>query len=75
MGKRLKRYFFNEFPTSLETLFGKDVSVVLNDGVSFFGKIVKKEGDFLLLEDKVPRKHRIKIDAINEIIIDSEAPY
>ena len=75
MGKRLHRYFFNEFPTVLESLSGKNASLVMKDGVSIFGKILRKEGEKLLIEDKIPRLHYLDIKNIYEIVVDSEANY
>jgi len=75
MGKRLQRYFFNQFPKQLETLYGKEAGVVMKDGVSFFGTIIRKEGNFLLIEDKIPRRHSLTIENIYEIVVDSEANY
>ena len=75
MGKRLQRYFFNEFPTILKHLSGKNASLVMKDGVSMFGRILRKEGKMLLVEDKIPRLHYIDIENIYEIVVDSEANY
>jgi hypothetical protein len=75
MGKRLQRYFFNTFPESLERLSGKNASLVMKDGVSMFGKILRREGKMLLVEDKIPRLHYLDIKNIYEIVVDSEANY
>ncbi len=75
MGKRLQRYFFNTFPDTLEHLSGKNASLVMKDGVSMFGKILRKEGKMLLFEDKIPRLHYLDIKNIYEIVVDSEANY
>ncbi len=75
MGKRLHRYFFNDFPKVLESLSGKNASLVMKDGVSMFGKILRLENQMLLIEDKIPRLHYIEIKNIYEIVVDSEANY
>lgn len=75
MGKRLRRYFYTEFPAVLPGLSGKSASLVLRDGVSLFGTILRQEGDKLLIEDKIPRLHYLDIKNIYEIVVDSEANY
>jgi len=75
MGKRLQRYFYNQFPTVLPTLSGKSASLVMTDGVSIFGTILRQEGQKLLVEDKIPRLHYFDIKNIYEIVVDSEANY
>lgn len=75
MGKRLKRYFYNEFPAVLPGLSGKSASLVMRDGVSLFGKILRQEGEKLLIEDKIPRLHELDLKNIYEIVIDSESNY
>jgi hypothetical protein len=75
MGKRLHRYFYNQFPTILPSLSGKTASLVMRDGVSFLGTILYQKGDQLLIEDKIPRRHSLDIKNIYEIIVDSEAKF
>ena len=75
MGKRLKRYFYNELASIWPTLFGIDSTVVLKDGVPIFGKILRKEGEIILIEDKIPRLHRIDVKNIYEIVVDTKADY
>ncbi len=75
MGKRLRRYFYNEFPAVLPGLTGITASMVMRDGVSMFGTILRQEGEKLLVEDKIPRLHYLDLKNIYEIIVDSEANY
>ena len=75
MGKRLKRYFYNEFSTVLPGLSGQSASLVMVDGVSLYGTILRQEGEKLLVEDKIPRLHYLDIKNIYEIVVDSEANY
>jgi hypothetical protein len=75
MGKRLHRYFYNQFPVVIPTLSGKSASLVMIDGVSMYGTILRQEGVKLLVEDKIPRLHYLDIKNIYEIVVDSEATY
>ena len=75
MGKRLQRYFYNQFPAVLPTLSNTSASLVMKDGTSIFGTILRQEGDKLLFEDKIPRLHYLDIKNIYEIVVDSEANY
>ncbi len=75
MGKRLRRYFYNEIPAVLPGLSGKSASIVTRDGVSMYGTILRQEGEKLLMEDKIPRLHYLDLKNIYEIVVDSEANY
>jgi hypothetical protein len=75
MGKRLQRYFSKDIPAALPLLAGKSASLVLRNGVSMFGTVLRKEGEKLLFEDKIPRLHYIDLDYIYEIVVDSEASH
>ncbi len=75
MGKRLQRYFYNQFPAVLPLLSGKSASLVMTDGTSVFGTILRQEGEKLLFEDKIPRLHYLDIKNIYEIVVDTEANY
>ncbi|HSZ25423.1 MAG TPA: hypothetical protein VK766_06895 [Cytophagaceae bacterium] len=75
MGKRLQRFLFNEFPVVLKVLSGKNASLVMRDGTTIFGKIIRQEGNRLIVEDKIPRIHSFDLQNIYEILVDSEAPF
>lgn len=75
MGKRLQRIFYKDVPAALPGLFNKDISLVLVNETTFFGKIIKQEGALLFVRDKIMRKHKIEIKNIYEIVIDTEAIY
>ena len=75
MWKRIKRYFYTDFPNCLPSLIGTPITLITKDGVTLFGIISQQKGDSIIFEDKIPRTHCIEIKNIYEIVQDREASY
>lgn len=73
MGKRIIRV-----PATAEALAqlnGIQLNVVLRNGVTYFGRLVKQQSQELILEDGLLRQHRYPLDQIAEIIYDLKAAF
>jgi hypothetical protein len=70
MAKRIIRIFPEAFSEAIEKEIGEKATVILKDGLSFRGTLLKIEADRLLLELKANRKPYFNLIQIQEIQID-----
>ncbi|GAB4407697.1 MAG: hypothetical protein OHK0053_34350 [Microscillaceae bacterium] len=75
MGKRQKRVLSPQLAQELPGLLGQDMTLVLQNGVSYFGKLLTLETGQVGFQDKLRRKHRIALTDIAEVILDQSHPW
>ncbi|NJL14581.1 MAG: hypothetical protein HC913_17315 [Microscillaceae bacterium] len=75
MGKRQKRVLSPQLAQELPGLLGQEMTLVLQNGVSYFGILLTLEAGQVGFQDKLRRKHRIALTDIAEVILDQNHPW
>lgn len=69
MSKRLVRILPKDVP---KVEIGIEISAVLSNGCTYFGKIDSTTADFIFLKDARSHLHQIRISNLYEIVYDVE---
>ena len=75
MGKRVIRLFAPDFAGRLDELNGRELSVILNTGVVYHGKLINLDGQSLYIQDFLRQLHCIPFSTIAEVNGDRESAY
>ncbi len=75
MGKRQKRIFPSQIALSLAEIINKEVNLVLKSGKTVAGTVKSMNGNQIVLQDHFLQKHNVRLEEIEEIVIDFVAPY
>lgn len=73
MGKRQLRIFQRQLASQVPALIGIDLNIILKNGITIHGKILSFEDSTLIVADAFEKKHAIKIETIEEVILDYTA--
>ena len=73
MSKRQKRVRGNELHKILDDLIGQKVSVILKDKSVNYVELVSFKNNIFEAKDLIKRKHKIKLDSIDEVILELDA--
>jgi hypothetical protein len=75
VGKRQTRIFRADLAKHTSNLPGKEANVLLSNQTTLHGYIRQMEGNTLLLQDLRGKTHLLKLDDIEEIMLDRETPH
>lgn len=82
MGKRSERLSGKKLLSNLGSLQGKEAHIVLWEGVTYFGDLIKTDTNTITLKDKNAKwynrkahTHNLKLVDIREIIVDSSSKW
>jgi hypothetical protein len=73
MTKRQKRIKGIDLLSEAPKLIGEEASLVLKNNSVLFVKIIKVEDNTFVVEDFIPRKHKVNFSDITEVIQDYNA--
>lgn len=75
MGKRQKRIFPNQIAQSLAEIINKEVNIVLKSGKTIASIVKTMNNNQMVVQDHFLQKHNVRLEEIEEIVIDFVAPY
>lgn len=75
MGKRLIRLLAKELLQQLPNHIGQELNIVLRDKTTMHGVLKKVNENLLELQDLLQRKHLVKVEEVEEVILDKEASF
>ncbi|HEV7381807.1 MAG TPA: hypothetical protein VGN64_18550 [Dyadobacter sp.] len=73
MSKRLIRIQGADLPNKLDQLQNTEINVVLQNGITYFGKLQSFGPESLTILDKRDHVHLVPIDLVYEIVLDTTA--
>ncbi len=75
MGKRQIRLSSSELLSNTNTFIGKEINLVLKAGHTICGEAIKIDLGKLIVKDHFLQKHNVRLEEIEEIVLDFVAEY